>query len=179
VFLQLFFFVCLFFRDRVSLCSPGCPGTHFVDQAGLKLRNSPASASRVLGLKACATTPGISDSFLFVETISKYVAPANLELALYTRLASNSPTCLSHHAKFPPTDSYCGAPSSPFKLGRGLQSPVFLPINPTGSTKSALHVRGSPGIPLGRLCGYKSRERREICWQEICHPRSSNSQDRE
>jgi hypothetical protein len=23
------------FRDRVSLCSPGCPGTHFVDQAGL------------------------------------------------------------------------------------------------------------------------------------------------
>jgi hypothetical protein len=21
-----------FFRDRVSLCSPGCPGTHFVDQ---------------------------------------------------------------------------------------------------------------------------------------------------
>ena len=29
-------FFCLFvFRDRVSLCSPGCPGTHFVDQAGL------------------------------------------------------------------------------------------------------------------------------------------------
>jgi hypothetical protein len=47
-----------FFRDRVSLCSSGCPGTHFVDQAGLKLRNPPASASRVLGLKACATTPG-------------------------------------------------------------------------------------------------------------------------
>jgi hypothetical protein len=46
----------LFFRDRVSLCSPGCPGTHFVDQVGLELRNSPASASRVLGLKACATT---------------------------------------------------------------------------------------------------------------------------
>jgi hypothetical protein len=22
-------------RDRVSLCSPGCPGTHSVDQAGL------------------------------------------------------------------------------------------------------------------------------------------------
>jgi hypothetical protein len=47
-----------FFRDRVSLCSPGCPGTHSVDQAGLKLRNPPASASEVLGLKACATTPG-------------------------------------------------------------------------------------------------------------------------
>jgi hypothetical protein len=42
----------------VSLCSPGCPGTHSVDQAGLELRNSPASASQVLGLKACATMPG-------------------------------------------------------------------------------------------------------------------------
>jgi hypothetical protein len=46
------------FRDRVSLYSPGCPGTHFVDQAELELRNPPASASRVLGLKACATMPG-------------------------------------------------------------------------------------------------------------------------
>jgi hypothetical protein len=53
----LFVFVFVFW-DRVSLCSPGCPGTHSVDQAGLELRNPPASASRVLGLKACATTPG-------------------------------------------------------------------------------------------------------------------------
>ncbi len=29
---------------RVSLYSPGCPGTHFVDQVGLELRNPPASA---------------------------------------------------------------------------------------------------------------------------------------
>jgi hypothetical protein len=49
-------FVCLFVCDRVSLCSPGYPGTHSVDQAGLELRNLPASASQVLGLKACATT---------------------------------------------------------------------------------------------------------------------------
>jgi hypothetical protein len=40
-----FFFFFLVFRDRVSLCSPGCPGTHFVDQAGLKLRNLPAYPS--------------------------------------------------------------------------------------------------------------------------------------
>jgi hypothetical protein len=46
----------LIFWDRVSLYSPGCPGTYSVDQAGLELRNSPASASQVLGLKACATT---------------------------------------------------------------------------------------------------------------------------
>jgi hypothetical protein len=52
-------FVCLFvFRDRVSLYSPGCPGTQLVNQAGLELRNLPTSASRVLGLKVCATTPG-------------------------------------------------------------------------------------------------------------------------
>jgi hypothetical protein len=57
-----YFNVCLFlfFRDRASLCSPGFPGTHSVDQAGLKLRNSPASASRVRGLKACATTPQLN-----------------------------------------------------------------------------------------------------------------------
>jgi hypothetical protein len=42
-------FLMLFFPppgDRVSLCSPGCPGTHSVDQAGLELRNPPASASQ-------------------------------------------------------------------------------------------------------------------------------------
>jgi hypothetical protein len=57
--LQTFFFS----WDRVSLCSPGCPGTHFVDQAGLELRNPPASASQVLVLKACATTAGQATNF--------------------------------------------------------------------------------------------------------------------
>jgi hypothetical protein len=33
-----YYFVCFVFWDGTSLChSPGCPGTHFVDQAGLKL----------------------------------------------------------------------------------------------------------------------------------------------
>jgi hypothetical protein len=45
------------FFETGFLCSPGCPGTHSVDQAGLELRNPPASASQVLGLKACATMP--------------------------------------------------------------------------------------------------------------------------
>jgi hypothetical protein len=54
--LIFFFFLFLLFRDRVSLCSPGCPGTHSVDQASLELRNPSGSASQVLGLKACATT---------------------------------------------------------------------------------------------------------------------------
>jgi hypothetical protein len=54
----LFCFVLFCFWDRVSLWSPGCPGAHSVDQAGLELRDLPVSASWVLGLKACATTPG-------------------------------------------------------------------------------------------------------------------------
>jgi hypothetical protein len=57
---ELVSFFFLVVRDRDSLYSPGCPGTHFVDQAGLELRNPPASASQVLGLKACATTPSWS-----------------------------------------------------------------------------------------------------------------------
>jgi hypothetical protein len=58
-FFFLFCFVLFFcFWDQVSLYNLGCPGTHFVDQAGLKLRNPPASASWVLGLKALATMPG-------------------------------------------------------------------------------------------------------------------------
>jgi hypothetical protein len=56
-------FIFWFFRDRVSLYGSGCPGTHFVDQAGLELRNPPASASQVLGLKACATMPGSESVF--------------------------------------------------------------------------------------------------------------------
>jgi hypothetical protein len=54
---SIFFFS--FFWDRVSLCIPGCPETHFVDQAGLELRNPPASASRVLGLKAWPPRPAL------------------------------------------------------------------------------------------------------------------------
>ncbi|GAB1300304.1 B- and T-lymphocyte attenuator [Apodemus speciosus] len=57
--------------DRASLCSPGCPGTHFVDQAGLELRNPPASASQVLGLqdKEC-------DAQLFIKRNSEHSALA-------------------------------------------------------------------------------------------------------
>jgi hypothetical protein len=52
--------------------SPGCPGPHSVDQAVLELRNPPTSASRVLGLKACATTPGFSISFLIANLDFKW-----------------------------------------------------------------------------------------------------------
>ena len=41
-------FICLVFGfcfETGSLCCPGCPGTHFVHQAGLELRDPPASAA--------------------------------------------------------------------------------------------------------------------------------------
>jgi hypothetical protein len=72
----LFYFILFFgfFRDRVSLCSPCCPGTHSVDQAGLELRNPPTSASQVLGLKTCAITAPLSfflkDVFIYFMYMS-------------------------------------------------------------------------------------------------------------
>jgi hypothetical protein len=86
----LFLFVCSFalfcfvFRERVSLYSPGCPGTHFVDQAGLEFRNSPASASRVLGLKACTTTPSFFFNFCLDNmSIGQYVIFNNCNVWIF------------------------------------------------------------------------------------------------
>jgi hypothetical protein len=59
LFLKIYLFI-LVFQDRVSLYS--CPGTHFVDQAGLELRNPPASASQVLGLRPALRLPGAKHS---------------------------------------------------------------------------------------------------------------------
>jgi hypothetical protein len=50
------FAVCLFvFKDRLSPCSLGCPGTQSVDQAALEPEEPPPSP--MLGLKACTTRP--------------------------------------------------------------------------------------------------------------------------
>ena len=63
----------LFFFETGFLCA---------DQAGLKLRNPPASASQVLGLQACATTallsltPFLTPENFLVERFMKY---GNLE----------------------------------------------------------------------------------------------------
>jgi hypothetical protein len=83
--LVLCLFVCLFcffFGDRVSLCSSGCPGTNSVDQAGLELRNQPASASQVLGLKACATTAPATFFFFFETCYSLNTSRKNIELLM-------------------------------------------------------------------------------------------------
>jgi hypothetical protein len=81
----------LVFQDRVSLCSPGCPGTHSVNQAGLELRNPPASASQVLGLKACGTTARLKAYF--------YVYEYTAAVSRHTRRGHRIPLqmVVSHH----------------------------------------------------------------------------------
>jgi hypothetical protein len=54
----------LFFQGGDFLCSPCCLGTCSVDQAGLKPRDPPASASQVLGLEMCVTKLGFVGIFL-------------------------------------------------------------------------------------------------------------------
>jgi hypothetical protein len=36
-YLVIFYFILFYFKDTVSRYNPCCPGTHFVDQAGLTL----------------------------------------------------------------------------------------------------------------------------------------------
>jgi hypothetical protein len=45
------FILFYFFETRIFCVASGSAGTPFVDQIGLELRNPPASASPVLGLK--------------------------------------------------------------------------------------------------------------------------------
>jgi hypothetical protein len=71
-FVFVFVFVFFFFRDRVSVYRPGCPGTHFVEQAADELRNSPASVSQVLGLKVCTTIARLVSPFLLTESFAGY-----------------------------------------------------------------------------------------------------------
>jgi hypothetical protein len=68
--LQPLFYFILFcmFSETVSLCIPGFPRTHSVDQAGLELRDCPASVPQVLGLKECSTyTPPHPTAALFLK----------------------------------------------------------------------------------------------------------------
>ena len=67
----LFLFVCLFVSRQISLCSPGCPGTHAVEQAGSELRDPPAS---VLGSKECAAAQRRQQGFFSsMEKILQYI----------------------------------------------------------------------------------------------------------
>jgi hypothetical protein len=55
VYFSLFVFGFWLSETGFSLCSPGCPGTHSVDQAGLELRNPPAFCLYTYGLDTLPT----------------------------------------------------------------------------------------------------------------------------
>jgi hypothetical protein len=60
-----FHFISFWFFETGFLCvALAVLETHCVDQTGLGLRNPPASASQVLGLKACTTTARQSGSLM-------------------------------------------------------------------------------------------------------------------
>ena len=84
--LEVFLFIYLFIFETGFLCIDLAVLELTVDQAGLKLRNPPASASQVLGLKACTTTTRHFTLFIVCvwvfETGFLCVALAVLELTL-------------------------------------------------------------------------------------------------
>ncbi|GAB1300069.1 Sphingomyelin phosphodiesterase 4 [Apodemus speciosus] len=105
--------------SRVSLCSPGCPGTHSVDQAGLELRNPPASASQVL-VKVCATTAQLRHDFsVFVEMWLHHYS-----LEMYQKMQSPHAKSMGSW-RFYTTDSLSPAPST------ALPNPASRPSTPT------------------------------------------------
>jgi hypothetical protein len=89
-------------RDRVSL--PGCSGTHSVDQAGLELRNPPASASQVLELKACPSTAQLGFFLIILPSLLVnwlLTLPLDLWLTLFNpvyniQAESSWIKCLNH-----------------------------------------------------------------------------------
>jgi hypothetical protein len=79
-------FCLVLFCDIVSLCSPWCPETHCVDQATLELRNLLASASQVLGLKACATSAQQEPSLLFLQNFRMVECKYSSEIAVTIKI---------------------------------------------------------------------------------------------
>jgi hypothetical protein len=63
----LFVFLLFVFLRQGFSVYPWLSWNYFVDQAGLELRNPPASASQVLELKACATTAQLLMDFYRVH----------------------------------------------------------------------------------------------------------------
>ena len=76
------------------MCSPGCPGTHAVDQAGLELRNPPDCLLRT-GIKGMCHHAPLSYEFLITRIHSLCVCTT----AHMCRSGDNlQESALSHHA---------------------------------------------------------------------------------
>ena len=74
----------------------------FSNQAGLELRNTPASASQALGLKACVTTARLShrssggESQACVAWSSEFYLPLLYHTQLFTFCLTSEDACCSH-----------------------------------------------------------------------------------
>ena len=99
LFLSFFlsFFPSFFFFDRVSLYSLDCPGNYFVvcRPGWPQLRNPPASASQVLGLKACASTARQGGIFLSAVFFIHFDAFGSCFEKLGSRDPSQGIICIS------------------------------------------------------------------------------------
>ncbi|GAB1287053.1 Targeting protein for Xklp2 [Apodemus speciosus] len=164
--------------DRVSLCSPGCPGTHSVDQAGLELRNPTASASQVLGLQACATTTRQVDNTYYKETekenLQKQSIPSNDCSSLNAKRAVSGNTPVQpqrmkvSHKKKPEEEEEDSAPAASKKDERE-------------TLEKAKGKHTVPGVPPAREKVLKSTEEQEIekrlrMQQEVVEMRRKNEE---
>ena len=91
VFVLLFGFF-FFFGDRVSLCSPGCPEIHFVDQAGFNLEIPLPLFPIVLHLEVCTAMAQPKD-VLFSRTATR----ANRDEAGHPYLIEELFLCICKH----------------------------------------------------------------------------------
>jgi hypothetical protein len=128
------------FRDRVSLCSPGCPGTHSIDQASPEIRNSPASASQVLGLKACTKCAfycprNISGGVLLPGDIYEALGLDMSSVSFPSKTASFPTVCVCHRPlQF--TDSTQILPGDVLRRDETLCCPQPLRESPQSATSS-------------------------------------------
>jgi hypothetical protein len=108
---------CLVFQDRVSLCSPGYPGTHSVDQVGLKITAIclPLPPG-ILGLKVCTTTTQLKAGNFFLTRANFFFKL----VTLFVNISNDIPLL-----GYPSTT----LPSPPFCLYEGASPPThpFLP----------------------------------------------------
>ena len=67
--MMMMFFVFEAGSHYLTIYNPSCPGNHDLDQDGLRLRDLPASAFQVLGLKVCATMASNKNFFMCMDVL--------------------------------------------------------------------------------------------------------------
>lgn len=78
----------------VSVCSPDCPGTYYVDQTGLNSRDSAASVSPTLRLKVCTTMPSRKCSSLTFPTSQMFFTRCTIRFGVSWNALALHSMCL-------------------------------------------------------------------------------------